>query len=78
MQHLAKQKKQANTIHPKFKSSVYQELYLNSEKDFIYYTEKNDSRAYAQDAPSIQAHTHTYITALIIYYYNYYDNYNRE
>ena len=37
------------------------------KKDFIYYTNKDGSREYAQDAPSIQAHTHTYTQAFILY-----------
>ena len=67
MQHLAKQKKQENAIHPKNQIRCISSLFLNNEKDFIYYTDKNGFRAYAQDAPSIQAHTHTHIKALILY-----------
>ena len=37
------------------------------KKDFIYYTDKDGFRAYAQDAPSIQAHTHTLTKVLILF-----------
>ena len=74
MQHLAKQKKTGKYDSSKMQIRCISRLFLNEEEDFIYYTNKNGSRAYAQDAPSIQAHTHTHIKAHILHY----NNYNRE
>ena len=45
------------------------------EKDFIYYTDREGSGAYAQDAPSIQAHTHTHKNSYTLYFILYYSLY---